>query len=310
MVLDFGSNSVRLSINQVSLNNGKAVFKEIKRLKETTRLAQGMGDGKKKRLKDEAIERTLSAVEYFKKIYEDYPEQRVYAIATAAVREAENKQTFIEKIRRITGCSIKVLSGETEAYYDYLGAANSLPVRDFLITDMGGGSCELILVRSGEIKERVSLPYGAVSLTERFCRNGQLNASQLFEFQNFIIGKFHTLSWLKKAAQLPLVLMGGCNRTVARIQRVRDGYSQIDDIHGYKVSVADFFNIYDAFLQKNIAQREQIAGMEQARADIILGGMTPVVILLQQLYSTNVIFSESGAREGFIYELLQENKKT
>ncbi|MCC7667044.1 Ppx/GppA family phosphatase [Liquorilactobacillus satsumensis] len=309
VVLDFGSNSVRLSINQMHERNGKTFFKEIKRLKDTTRLAEGMGESRKKQLSAAAIERTLAAVRHFKDIYQSYPEYQVYAIATAAVREAQNSQIFLEQIKQLTGCAIKVLSGETEAYYDYLGAANSLALKDFLITDMGGGSCELILVKAGAMQERVSLPYGAVSLTERFCYAGQLSAARLFEFQNFISDKLGPLSWLQEANTLPLVLMGGCNRTVARIQRVREGYTQIDNIHGYTVSTGHFFQIYKTFLKKNVVQREHIAGMEPARADIILGGMTPVVYLLQQLHSAGVVFSESGAREGFLYELLQKQEQ-
>ncbi len=305
VILDFGSNSARLAINRISAEGN---FKEIKRIKETTRLAEGMGqqNSTKKMLEPKAVERTLNAVRYFIKVYQNYPHSKVCAIATAAVREAENSAFFLRSVKALTGVDVKILSGQDEAYYDYLGVVNSLPLKDCLIVDMGGGSCEIILVRDRKAQHLTCIPYGAISLTERFGAEKVMSAQQLFKFQNFVQEQYQKLEWLKQAHGVPIVLLGGCNRTVARIQKRKLHQNNLEQIHGFKIPRKDFTDVYTDLLGKNRRERKTISGMEQNRADIILGGMTPIVMLLQVLQSSNVVFSESGAREGFMYTFLKQ----
>jgi exopolyphosphatase/guanosine-5'-triphosphate,3'-diphosphate pyrophosphatase len=303
VVLDFGSNSVRFSINQIT---GKNDFKEILRRKATTRLAEGMGLAKgEKRLTQGAIKRTMTAVADFKKIYQQYSDYQVVGIATAAVREAVNRQELLDQVTRLTGCRLQVLSADQETYFDFLAVTNSLSIKDCLIFDIGGGSCELAWVAAGNFQVGVSLPFGAVSLTEQFAAK-DLTAANLFAMQRFLQEQFHNLPWLRQAVKLPLVLLGGCNRSVARIKRTEINLQPIDSFHGFKVTTSDFQRIYQQLLALSNQQRKEVPGMEALRSDIILAGMTPVVLLQQQLSSPRVIFSESGAREGFIYHQLQE----
>ena len=108
-MLDFGSNSTRMSITQISPDGS---FKEVKRAKEMTRLAEGMGqsDGQKI-LQPQAIQRTLGALLKFKKIYRDLPNVSVRGIATAAVREAQNQSEFLQQVKEVTNIDVEVLSG-------------------------------------------------------------------------------------------------------------------------------------------------------------------------------------------------------
>ena len=105
VILDFGSNSTRLSINEVS-DEGK--YREVFRAKEMTRMAEGMGNSEKKVLQADAIERTLDAVRKFQKHYENLPNLKIKGIATAAVRVAENKEEFLEKIKSLTGVEVEI----------------------------------------------------------------------------------------------------------------------------------------------------------------------------------------------------------
>ncbi|AUJ29140.1 MAG: Ppx/GppA phosphatase family protein [Liquorilactobacillus hordei] len=307
VVLDFGSNSVRLSINKIK-NDSDHRFTEVKRLKETTRLAEGMGNIGQKKLSAGAIKRTIQAIKYFKRIYQTYPDYQVLSIATAAVREASNSQEFIDEVLALTGSRIRVLSGSDEAYYDYLGVVSTLPIRDFLLVDMGGGSVEIAIVSERELVRSVSLPYGAVSLSEQFCQNGSLTEENLESFKQFSSKLFDGLRWLNEAKGLPVVLLGGCNRTVARIKRAQEGFFNLDAIHGYELKIADFKKIYYDLLEFSTKERLNIKGMEGSRADIILGGMTPLDVLIERLNSKKIIFSESGVREGLLYEMVSKNK--
>lgn len=303
VMLDFGSNSTRMSITQIAPDGS---FKEVKRAKEMTRLAEGMGQvDEKKVLQPQAIQRTLDALLKFKKMYRDLPDVSVRGIATAAVREAKNQHEFLQKVKEATGIEVEVLSGNAEAYYDYLAVINTLTVKDCVICDMGGGSFELVVVKDRKAQNYISIPYGAVSLTEKFHASDLLTARDLFSFSRFLNYKFNQLSWLKEGEKLPLVLLGGANRTVARQELLRLGREDLDQIHGLKMSTYMFLETYLDWLGKDVAQRKAVLGPEAQRADIIIGGLTPIAFLLEYLQIPEVIFSESGVREGVLYSMLQ-----
>lgn len=175
VMLDFGSNSTRMAHCQVDENKQ---IKEVARYKEQTRLAAGMGATAKK-LQPEALKRVEKALQTFVHRYQGLPNLTVYAIATAAVRQASNQAEFLQLVKRVAGVDVEVLSGQGEAYYDCLGVAQSLPLTDCLVVDMGGGSVEFALMQDKKPKEYVSLPVGAVSLSERFNLRDQVTALDL-----------------------------------------------------------------------------------------------------------------------------------
>ncbi|KRM64078.1 exopolyphosphatase [Ligilactobacillus agilis DSM 20509] len=303
VILDLGSNSTRLSINEVT--NG--FFREVRRQKVMTRMAEGMGKTLgEKVLKKAAIERTLAALTDFKKEYQDLPNLKVKGIATAAVRAASNSQAFLNQVKELTGVDVEVLSGDAEAYYDYVGVKNSLKLNDFILCDMGGGSFELAVVKDGQAVNLASIPFGAVSLTERFNAQDLLSAKDLFRFQGFVQGLFNEQLWLLEGRYLPLVLLGGANRTVARTEMMRRGQKNLDEFHGVKMSARSFLNIYTDWLGLDFSQRQERLEVEADRADIILGGLTPIAQLIQQLDIPELIFSESGVREGILYSMVTE----
>lgn len=272
-----------------------------------TRMAEGMGKTLgEKVLKKAAIERTLAALADFKKEYQNLPNLKVKGIATAAVRAASNSQAFLNQVKELTGVDVEVLSGDAEAYYDYVGVKNSLKLNDFILCDMGGGSFELAVVKDGQAVNLASIPFGAVSLTERFNAQDLLSAKDLFRFQGFVQGLFNEQLWLLEGRYLPLVLLGGANRTVARTEMMRRGQKNLDEFHGVKMSARSFLNIYTDWLGLNFSQRQERLGVEADRADIILGGLTPIAQLIQQLDIPELIFSESGVREGILYSMVTE----
>ncbi len=112
--------------------------------------------------------------------------------------------------------------------------------------------------------------------------------------------------WLKEGKGLPLVLLGGANRTVARQELLRSGKDEFKQIHGLKLSTYMFLETYTDWLGKDVMQRKAVLGSEAPRADIIIGGLTPVAFLLEHLQIPEIIFSESGVREGVLYSMLQK----
>lgn len=234
------------------------------------------------------------------------PNTDVIGITTAAVRMAQNQAEFLNQVKQEVGLDLRVLSGDDEAYYDYLGVANSLVIHDCLILDTGGASCELILVKNGRKQQLISIPFGAVTLSEQFGLDDLVPSASLFRAQMFLRNRLADIWWLSEAVHFPIILLGGANRTLARINRRRQQKLKVEDIHGYRLKTETVFHTFLDLLSRSKKGRQEISGMEYDRADIIVGGMLPLVTLLQMLDSDRVIFSESGVREGIISEHLNQ----
>ncbi|GAA3603535.1 Ppx/GppA family phosphatase [Secundilactobacillus similis] len=302
VIVDLGSNSVRMAINEIRPDK---TFREVGRYKEDTRLSEGMGPEKK--LQDAAIKRTLAALKHFRILYQDLPNLTVKAITTAAVRQASNQADFLERVQREVGLTFDVLSGDDEAYYDYLGVMNRLRVEDALMLDIGGASLEMVNIRSGKESNLISIPFGAVNLSEQFHLDDQINPADFFDATVFLRQRLQDIWWLGEAKTKPFILLGGANRSLARMSRRQQQVLHVEQIHGYQLTTHEVFRLFSGLLRKNHEQRKQISGLEPDRADIIVGGILPLVLLLQMLDSDRVIFSESGVREGIINAYLNQD---
>lgn len=303
-IVDLGSNSARMAITEVA-PDGR--FREIKRVKENTRLSEGMG--REKVLQEAAMTRTIEALKRFKQLYEGIPNVKVRAITTAAVRQAQNRQEFLNRVQKEVGIQLQVLSGKKEAYYDYLGVIRTLKLNHCLILDVGGASCELVLVQQRRARDLISIPVGAVNLSEQFHLNGYVRSVDLFRAQVAMNDRLKKIPWLRYATRVPIVLLGGANRTLARMAWAYHHRHHRRTIHGYQLSARAVYATYRELLNRNLAQRKRIPGLEPERADIIVGGMLPLVSLLQRNTDGRVIFSESGVREGIITEYVNQRKK-
>ena len=301
VIVDLGSNSTRMSIVKVNGRN----FKEIKRVKKNTRISEGMG--KSKLLTQNAMWRTVAVLKDFKKLYKQYPNIEVKAITTAAVRQAKNQKEFLSLVKKQTGMKIEVLSGINEAYYDYLGVHDSIKLKNYLIVDIGGASCEIIQVANHKQKELVSIPFGAVNLSERFKLNNKVSAKNLFASQIYVYKRLCNLPWLRRLNLLPIILLGGANRALIKIHQNNQNNLQ-HKMQGYQLKPNDIFKIYQNLISVDNKQRSNIEGLEKERADIIIGGLLPLVEIIKMVNSKYVIFSESGVREGIINEYLKNGR--
>ena len=162
-IIDMGSNSIRFIVIQVADN--KSYHLEYQQ-KEAIRLGRGMSETG--RLNPEGVERAMACLHVYKHMMEVLQVTKCIAVATAAARNAADGEEFIARIKRETGIDIEVISGEREAYLGYLGVVNTIDERNYLQFDLGGASIEVSLVRDRKIVESVSVPIGAVTVTDAF----------------------------------------------------------------------------------------------------------------------------------------------
>src|SRR5918999_733080 len=162
--VDVGTNSVHLLVARVVDAGG---FEPLGREKEVVRLGSGSGDMKV--LHPDAIDRGIAALRRFRQIA-DISGARITAVATSAVREADNRDAFLDRARAEAGIEVEPISGTEEARLVSLGALTAVPVfaQPALFVDIGGGSTELVVGVGGEVAEATSLKLGAIRLTDRF----------------------------------------------------------------------------------------------------------------------------------------------
>ena len=306
VVIDLGSNSVRMQISQIDDYGGYTVMGYFR---EYVRLSENMG--KEMTLKEEPMNRTIQALKDFKTRYTQYDNVVVKAVATAAVRGAKNQAEFLKRVKDEVGLDLQVISGSTEAYLDYIGVVNTLPVRNGIIMDCGGASTELIWVQNGACKERVSIPVGSVILSQNYNLADTISASDLYSAMNAAGQKISTVRWLGQVHNLPLIALGGSNRTIAKIHRreVTDEVDELPDIHGMQLPPHYIFNLGGKWIAMNKDERLKSPGLAKNRADVIVGGLIPISLVLRNLQISEVIFSNCGLRDGILFEYLRQSRK-
>lgn len=297
-IIDLGSNSARLLVVSL-LKDGS--YKIIDDIKESVRLGKDIQeDG---RLNENRVELAIKTLENFKDVCTSNNVEEIYAVATAAVRVAKDQKEFIKKVKDIVGIDLRVLSGEEEAFYDYFGIVNTLDFNNGLIMDIGGASTEVICVNERGIKEALSLPFGAITLTERFKLNDEINEENLSELRKYLIEHYRTIPWLANIKNSALVGVGGTIRNIGKIHRRQKNYS-FEHTHNYRIDKEDVIEITNMVGTLNLKQRKKIKGLSKSRADIFVAACEAVKALIEYCEVKELIVSETGVKEGLIYEII------
>lgn len=304
-IIDLGSNSVRLKITKIQ---GAGNYETVQYEKRYVRLASNIGP--EKLLKQGPMKRTIAALEEFRAICDRYRDKNltILAVATAAVRQAQNQRQFLEKVRQTTGFDIHVISGEREAYLDYVGVSRTLPLDKGLIIDTGGASMELISVNNGEAEETVSIPIGSVTISQTYHLEDKINPADLFDAMVRIDEVLLQQRWLNRMRQTKIIALGGCNRALAKVYRWQQALSpnEVMPVHGLTMRAQEAFLIMRQLLEVDRQTRAGIRGITKVRADVIVGGLLPLISLMRQLSINEISFSNSGLREGLLFKYLDQ----
>src|SRR2546430_16408733 len=182
-------------------------------------------------LAPDAVAKALTSLRRFRALCRIKKVGRVYAIATAACRDATNGADFIAKAERICGARIEILSGPREAKLSALGVVSGLHNPDGIVGDLGGGSLELIDVRKNRVHSGVTLPLGSLALQDSSHRS-------LKRAERIVKSESSGVAQLKAGRGRTFYAVGGTWRALARIHIVQSGYP-LRVMHGYELPAAD-----------------------------------------------------------------------
>lgn len=273
--IDVGSNSVRLLVAEVK--DGAVIPLKINLI--TTRLGQGIEN---KCLLPEAMERTKDAVGRFLSEANSFEPLSVLAAATSAVRDAENRNDFVDMIRREFNLQLNILSGKEEAYLTYRGVLAGLDTGNdhMAVIDLGGGSTEFIWPGNGYTKWE-SVNVGAVRATE-----GCYDDKKIMELLKPVMDS------LLKVKPEGLVGVGG---TVTNLSSISLGLKIYDSskVHGYNLSLEEVRDILKILSGKTVEERKTIPGLQPERADIIDTGARIILLIMNYLQVNTMTVSEA-----------------
>ena len=298
--IDVGSNSVRLLVAEYDPASGLTVIDE---LKDQPRLAAGLAATGC--LTDAAMDRALQALGRMREVCQRRNVRRIAAVATAAVREAENGPWFVRRVRQELDIPLRIIDSETEAALSYRSVAHHFPLAGerTLVADIGGGSLELIGAVDGLVEQTLSLPLGAVRLTEIHLPGDRTIQRELAGLRKHIRKQLKRGLSSRDWSAAAVIGSGGTFTTLGRIAQARRGVATGDTVHGVSVETAEVERLLDWLASRSPEQRREVPGLNPERADIILAGLAVTAELLDWVRSRSITVSAFGLREGLLLEM-------
>ncbi|MGA8365165.1 MAG: Ppx/GppA phosphatase family protein [Solirubrobacteraceae bacterium] len=303
-VIDLGSNSFRLVVFMA----WEGWWRRTDEIYEPVRIGEGLAASGK--LGEEPMRRALATLDVFDHFCRaaGLSGHSVEALATSAIRDAENAAGFLALARERTSLPIRVLSREEEARYGYLAAVNSTTLTDGCVLDLGGGSLQLVRVVDRVAHELGSWRLGAVRMTERFLpANGPAKRRQIEQLREHVAAELQRAEWLASAGSR-LVGIGGTVRNLAAAAQRASGLPS-NGVQATVVSNEALEELVERLAELPASQRSSVPGIKPARADLILAGAIVVQGALLAGGFDGLEVTEAGLREGVFFERLLADRE-
>jgi exopolyphosphatase/guanosine-5'-triphosphate,3'-diphosphate pyrophosphatase len=253
------------------------------------------------RLAPDAIANSLEICREYRRVMDEHGIERPSVIATQAAREAHNAADFVVPAEQILRAPIEVIAGRREAELAATAVARTFPelaATRYLVVDVGGGSTELITVDATRLVSEVSVPIGAVRLTERHLRHDPPTAAEVAALTADIDRQLTTLA-LPRA--VPVVGTAGTATTLAAVKLGLPRYDAAA-VTGLRISPASVAALLARLLAATVAERTAIPGIEPQRADVIAAGAAIYARILEHIEAPVLITCDRGIRWGLAYE--------
>jgi len=261
------------------------------------RVQTRLASGPERWLSSRAVRDTLAAVRGFVRSLPSNNGHTALAIATSAVRDAENRAELLRPLIHKYGLNVVILSPHDEACLGALAVLHHLPIRDGLIADLGGGSLQLTSVRTGRVEATASLPVGVVRMTEQFFHGDPPSPDELASLRS------HVQQHLRRVTT-PLAPTGcfvGIGGTVRALASLRLG-RRADEAarHGLRLGQSHIAAMRARLEALPAHRRRRVPGLRPQRADIIVAGVLIIEELLRATNSPTLTVSTFGVRDGFL----------
>jgi exopolyphosphatase/guanosine-5'-triphosphate,3'-diphosphate pyrophosphatase len=306
--IDIGTNSFHLVVARAI---GEAYeFEVLSREKEMVRLGAGSTNGASdmRELQPEAIERGIRTLIRFRQIAEIH-DAHIIAVATSAVREAENAHVFVERAAEEAGVDVDVITGTEEARLIHLGILQSVPVFDkrLVLIDIGGGSTEVLVGEHGEVLTAGSVKLGSLRLTRRFFRGESLHPAAVDSCRRHIRSSLAPM--VRQVRRLGFEVAVGSSGTIEAVAALAQARREGEPPRSYNniaYSAAEVAVVVERLIGADTVEaRRKLPGMESSRADIILAGALILDEAMRELRIDRIVISDYALREGLLLDALE-----
>ncbi|BCX69067.1 MULTISPECIES: Ppx/GppA phosphatase family protein [Pseudomonas] len=301
--VDLGSNAFRMMIGQPVKRNRQFMIQEVKTLREPVRLAEGFQGGG---LDEMALDRGWQALARFGKKLRGFEAGRVRAVATSAVREADNAQLFLASAERHLGFRIDVISGQEEAHLVYAGVAHTIPGADSmrLVVDIGGGSTELILGRGAQPLVTESIAIGSGTFGTRYFAGGAITAQALLEAERVATLAFDKVARRYRAKGWQQTI--GSSGTARMLAKVLNA-NGLNDFGQRGITYSGLLRLSLRLLEIGHVKKLRLAGLPAHRLSILPGGLVLMLAAFKVFGITHMTPSEPGLRFGVLHGLMSRH---
>jgi exopolyphosphatase/guanosine-5'-triphosphate,3'-diphosphate pyrophosphatase len=298
--VDIGTLTCRLLI--VDLQPGERL-KEIRSERRILRLGEGVDQTKQ--LSVAAMNRVLQCLKEWRELIDASHVDATAAVATSAVRDAENRDEFLGLVKHEAGFEVELISGEEEARRTMLGIRSGLPhgVNDVLALDIGGGSTEFILDRPGENPVVRSIDIGVVRLCERLLYHDPPSEEELRQAREWIARETNTaVAGMGHYQSATFVGTAGTVTSLAAMAQKLPAYEPAR-IHNYRLQLDAIQALEQTLLSRKKADRAGLPGLEKGREEVIAAGAIILRTVMETLGVSTVLVSDLGLREGVLIDL-------
>ena len=298
--IDIGTLTCRLLIADLPPTGP---LKELCSERRILRLGEGVDQSK--RLKPEAMDRVAQCLQDWRRVIDGYDVQARTAVATSAVRDAENRQQFVDRIKSETGLDVEILTGEEEAKRTMLGIRSGLPqgITDLLALDIGGGSTEFILAQQGQPPVVRSIDIGVVRLSERVLHHDLPTREETEQARVWIRREtIEALAAMPRSAGCTFVGTAGTITSLAAMAQQLPAYEPAR-IHNYRLALETIADLEQQLLSRSKAARIGMPGLEKNREDVIASGAIILRTVMDILEERECLVSDLGLREGVLIHL-------
>jgi exopolyphosphatase / guanosine-5'-triphosphate,3'-diphosphate pyrophosphatase len=300
-VIDLGFNSLKLVSYETKEDLSFVAYDQ-----ESVPARLGEGLSQTGFLGSEPIRRAIEGLKFFREVNELYGVRHTLPVATSAVREAANRESFLKQVFDETGFKFRVLSGKEEALFSYAGAATSLGVSNALLFDIGGGSLEFVYFDGFKIRNILSLPLGGLRLTQLYAdRDGSFREKAYSRMEKRIMDLLPTREELILKDDTILAGVGGSLRALTRWdQKLRD--YPFNKIHNYSLkreSVDAMCKELSRLTAREIAEIDVIG---KDRAETLSAGSLVIQSIMKKLEFRRLVVSTHGLRDGVLATFLED----
>ncbi len=249
----------------------------------------------------EAIDTALTALKRFRALCDTLHVKRVFAIATAACRDAKNGKEFISQAERICRTEITLLSGTREASLTALGVVSGIHKPDGIVGDLGGGSLELIDVHGARVRHGLTLPLGGLALQD-------IAGKSLKKAERFVQRTLADLDMLEEGEGRTFYAVGGTWRALARLHMWQTGYP-FHVMHNYRIDASEAQEFARLVHRVDTETLSKIEVVNAARRPLLPYAALVMEELVRTINPKEVVISVLGVREGLLYSLLKTKER-